>query len=1017
MFKRFAALTLFSTVTVCMLAQGLDTRASKDDWEEINFEFNSAILSDGYPSLLRLAELLHNNPGYHVKIEGNTDNLGTSRYNEKLGLERAKTVGAFLIKYGAQPDQIEAVSHGKSNPKYPGYKHHYSKTDVARWMNRRVVLTVTDQNGRVVGAGGVGEAIKAMPQEPQQCCNEILKRLDKLDDIARMLKELTDQNAALQHEIDNLKAQQAALQAKVNGAPKPLTREETAQTVAKEIAKARPPRFAILGMNVGEDSFKNVTASASARYFAPFKEHFGIQAQGDYMYYRTQKEGQFDLGLVDRIGNFEAGAFGSFKHVDLSGYQSGGTLGQAAVTFDYLFKLGRVGLFGTKGFMNNALIDSRNATITNGVVGMNCDGAAPGTCSVAPNLYLEHYLSIVDQVGASTTLGLWGNNYLEADLGYLKSRAHADRPGGTIRFVFPISRRFAFTLEGGMNETLLDANNWGRAAVGFQMGNFMRPRDYQSSHEPVPAAVPQVRYEVVTKTVMKGASPPIADAGPDQIGVPAGTITLNGSGSYDPNGLALTYQWVEQGGPPVSVSGANQAMATFPAAADQSYVFQLTVRNTDGLSASARVRITTQANAQVQILFFISNPPTIQSGQASQLSWKVLNAQTVTISGIGTVAAEGTSSVSPAQTTTYTLTATNANGSQNATTTVVVVTPQPMISGCYATPANITAGESATVNFSTTNVSGVTVTPSVGNVPNSGNFVVSPTATTTYVIVGTGLAGQTVSCSVTVTVTATLAAPRIIRFTANPTNIIAGQTSTLVWQVENATTVTIDQGVGNQQGVGTQDVMPAQTTTYTLTASNSAGSVTATATVTVTQSAKITSFTANPPVSPAPGSSVVLTCLATNATSVTIAGAGTLVNGSVTVQPQVTTTYTCTAVGQGPADTKTLTVTVTQPGGGGGQSGPPPTVVIAGGPLIQTNVRTLQLDGSASSSPAGNTPLTYLWSSVNGRAAILDPTSPTPTIYLGNLAGDYYFTLAVTDSKGNKATATVDVQLTVTHVP
>src|ERR1035438_9954266 len=32
--------------------------------------------------------------------------------------------------------------------------------------------------------------------------------------------------------------------------------------------------------------------------------------------------------------------------------------------------------------------------------------------------------------------GLWGNNYLEANLGYLKSAGSADRPGGTVRFVF-----------------------------------------------------------------------------------------------------------------------------------------------------------------------------------------------------------------------------------------------------------------------------------------------------------------------------------------------------------------------------------------------------------------------------------------------------------------------------------------------------------------------------------------------------------------------------------------------------
>ena len=95
--------------------------------------------------------------------------------------------------------------------------------------------------------------------------------------------------------------------------------------------------------------------------------------------------------------------------------------------------------------------------------------------SVAPNVLLETYLRVVDQVGVSTALGLWGNNYLEANLGYLKSYAHANHPGGTLRFVFPISNRFAFTLEGGVNETLVDRNNWGRAVAGIQFGNFLRP--------------------------------------------------------------------------------------------------------------------------------------------------------------------------------------------------------------------------------------------------------------------------------------------------------------------------------------------------------------------------------------------------------------------------------------------------------------------------------------------------------------------------------------------------------------
>ena len=60
-----------------MAAQGLSTNASKDDWEEVNFEFNSSVLSDGYPSLLRLAELLHQNADYRVSLDGNTDSVGS----------------------------------------------------------------------------------------------------------------------------------------------------------------------------------------------------------------------------------------------------------------------------------------------------------------------------------------------------------------------------------------------------------------------------------------------------------------------------------------------------------------------------------------------------------------------------------------------------------------------------------------------------------------------------------------------------------------------------------------------------------------------------------------------------------------------------------------------------------------------------------------------------------------------------------------------------------------------------
>jgi hypothetical protein len=90
----------------------------------------------------------------------------------------------------------------------------------------------------------------------------------------------------------------------------------------------------------------------------------------------------------------------------------------------------------------------------------------------------------------------------------------------------------------------------------------------------------------------------------------------------------------------------------------------------------------------------------------------------------------------------------------------------------------------------------------------------------------------------------------------------------------------------------------------------------------------------------------------------------------------------------------------------------------SGGTFVcQTVVRQVTLDLTQSSSPSGATPLTYLTTSNNTQAAVLNPTSPQPTVQLGELFSDYLFTVTVTDSKGNRSTATVDIQLVVTRVP
>jgi peptidoglycan-associated lipoprotein len=70
--------------------------------------------------------------------------------------------------------------------------------------------------------------------------------------------------------------------------------------------------------------------------------------------------------------------------------------------------------------------------------------------------------------------------------------------------------------------------------------------------------------------------------------------------------------------------------------------------------------------------------------------------------------------------------------------------------------------------------------------------------------------------------------------TANPNTIAPGQSTTLTWNTEHATDVTIDQ-LGQVDPSGSRTLSPSQSTTYHLVAKNAVGSQEATARVTVIQ--------------------------------------------------------------------------------------------------------------------------------------------------------------------------------------
>ena len=224
-----------------------------------------------------------------------------------------------------------------------------------------------------------------------------------------------------------------------------------------------------------------------------------------------------------------------------------------------------------------------------------------------------------------------------------------------------------------------------------------------------------------------------------------------------------------------------------------------------------------------------ASPATVAPGLSTTLSWTTAYASTVTIdNGIGVVAASGSMAITPSSTTEYTLTATSVNGTATSAATVTVHA-NPPTAKLTAAPTTITAGNSATLTWSTTNATSVSIDNGIGTVAASGSTTVSPTTTTTYTLTATG-SGGTVTATATVTVQELMPTAKLA---ASPSSIKAGETSTLTWTTTNATTVSIDQGIGAVSPSGTTVVSPTNTTQYTLTATGPGGTATATTTVTV----------------------------------------------------------------------------------------------------------------------------------------------------------------------------------------
>ena len=304
----------------------------------------------------------------------------------------------------------------------------------------------------------------------------------------------------------------------------------------------------------------------------------------------------------------------------------------------------------------------------------------------------------------------------------------------------------------------------------------------------------------------------------------------------------------------------------------------------------------------LEIQSFLSDLESIVLGGTATLRWVLRNADSASIDqGIGAIAqddlASGSVEVTPTVTTIYTLSAVKDSETITATVTITVTaSTDPTIDRFVSDDYSIQDGESATLEWATTNATSASINQGIGAVTVDGTEPVSPTQTTTYTLTAVGSGGTTVTRSLTIMVV-DCSLPTINSFTADDSSIESGESTTIRWSTTDAASASINQGIGAVPVTGTRSVSPTATTTYRLTATNSCGNRTQTVTVTVTEppepTVSISSFSADD-TSIDQGDSVLLSWASTGGNTALIAVRPTSGSAFTTVSVSTSGTRTFT---------------------------------------------------------------------------------------------------------------------------
>ncbi len=555
-----------------------------------------------------------------------------------------------------------------------------------------------------------------------------------------------------------------------------------------------------------------------------------------------------------------------------------------------------------------------------------------------------------------------------------------------------------------------------------------------------------------TVTISTIDSPPVANAGPNQSITVTGTVQLNGSGSTDVDGNALTYSWsfltLPQGSH-ATLSNSNAVKPTFVADVLGTYVVQLIVN--DGIlnSTPATVTITSgdvapvanpgpAQSANIGTIVNLTGSASIDSdNQPLTYQWSLLSKPANSTATLSQPLSE-TPYFTPDESGNYVVQLIVNDGFLSSTPVTVVV------STIYIPPvanpgSNQTVTAGATVQLSgaaSTETNGNPLTynwailsqPTGGTAVLSSATVLSPTFVANmagvYVVQLIVNDGTSNSQPVTVTITAN-PLPPVVNAGPNQTITLPVNSVTLNGSAtDNGAPLTITWSVVSGPGavsfsspntaVTNATFSSAGTYVLQLTANNSLTSVSATTTITVNPAAN------QPPVVSAgpnqtitlPTNSVTLTGTATdNGVPLTLAWSVVSGPGAVTFSSpnslvtqatfsSTVGTYVLQLSASNPQYTSTAQVTITV----NGATIQPPVVSAGPSQTITLPANTAILNGSASDNGA---PMTIVWSEISGPTVVTFSSPATAVTQVSFTApGAYVLQLSASNTQYTSASQT-----------